>query len=168
MRESYLCVPNEDNSFYDLRLTHALSPELIFVFGSNLAGRHGAGAAKHAHLHYGARYGIGQGLIEDKSYAIPTKDAKLKVLSLEEIKKHVEVFKSFTETSKLFFYVTPIGTGLAGYSHEQIAPMFKGVKNCWLPLQWRKYIYSREEIIERLNRKDNKCQTLSMPRDLSS
>lgn len=165
MIKPYLCVPNEDNSFYDLNLNHDLSPELIFVFGSNLAGRHGKGAAKEAALEFGAIYGQGVGLM-NRSYAIPTKDNKLKILSLSDIKSHVEIFEKFSHDSGLYFYVTPIGTGLAGYKHSDIAPLFKNVKNCWLPLQWREFILSEKEIKQRLNRKNNICPKLSIHRNL--
>ena len=63
----------------------------IFVFGSNLAGRHGKGAALFARQHRGAVYGQGQGL-QGCSYAIPTKDARLNTLPLHEIEGYVHHF----------------------------------------------------------------------------
>lgn len=112
-------------------------PNAIFVFGSNLAGRHGAGAALTATQNYGAIYGQGIGLAGN-SYAIPTKDTKLKTLPLEIIQKHVHDFITFaTEHSELEFFVTRIGCGLAGYQDEQIAPMFTECpQNIELPLEW--------------------------------
>jgi hypothetical protein len=106
----------------------------IFVFGSNLAGRHGKGAALHARRYRGAIYGQGAGL-QGESYAIPTKDANLRTLALEEIQRHVDGFKSFVGSHpEMTFQVTPVGCGLAGYSPGQIAPMFKGAPaNCLLP-----------------------------------
>jgi hypothetical protein len=106
----------------------------IFVFGSNLAGRHGKGAALYARQHRGAIYGQGVGL-QGESYAIPTKDAKLRTLALEEIQRHIESFKSFARSHPaLTFEVTAVGCGLAGYTPQQIAPMFKGAPaNCILP-----------------------------------
>lgn len=96
----------------------------IFVFGSNLAGRHGKGAALHAKKYYGAIYGRGQGL-QGQSYAIPTKDHLLNTLPLGEIHYHVEIFKTFADRNRgLTFKLTPIGCGLAGYRYEQIGPMF--------------------------------------------
>lgn len=98
----------------------------IFVFGSNLQGRHGKGAAKVALEKYGARYGVGYGL-QGRSYAIPTKDARLNSLPLEIIAQHVTAFLEFARTMPAsFFVVTKIGCGLAGYTPEQIAPMFRG------------------------------------------
>lgn len=110
---------------------------MIFVFGSNLAGRHGAGAALHARNHCGAKYGVGEGL-QGKSYAIPTKDEQLRTLPLERIREYVERFIAFaTERSDLTFEVTRIGCGLAGYKDEDIAPMFQGAPtNCKLPASW--------------------------------
>ncbi len=66
----------------------------IFVFGSNLAGRHGKGAALFARQKHGAVYGQGVGL-QGHSYAIPTKDEQLRTLPLEAIREHVEEFKRF-------------------------------------------------------------------------
>jgi hypothetical protein len=110
----------------------------VFVFGSNLAGRHGKGAALHARQHHGAIYGRGVGR-QGMSYAIPTKDANLRTLPLDVIHDHVRDFIEYASTHRsLVFEVTAIGTGLAGYKHEQIAPMFKGVPhNCQLPAEWR-------------------------------
>lgn len=110
---------------------------MIFVFGSNLAGRHGAGAALHARIEHGAIYGQGDGL-QGNSYAIPTKDGNIETLPLSEIKQYVEEFKTFaTNHPELSFFVTRIGCGLAGYTDEQIAPMFKGSpSNCQLPEGW--------------------------------
>jgi len=101
----------------------------IFVFGSNLAGRHGKGAALYALLERGAIYGHGEGL-QGQSYAIPTKGLGLKPLPLQEIEQHVRRFIAFAEAHpELTFEVTPIGCGLAGYTPEQIAPMFALIPN---------------------------------------
>ena len=106
----------------------------IFVFGSNLAGRHGKGAARFARNQHGAQYGIGVGRTGN-AYAIPTKDGTLRTLPLVEIRKHVVAFVAYARANPtLRFDITAIGTGLAGYSHEEIAPMFKDVPaNCKLP-----------------------------------
>lgn len=96
----------------------------IFVFGSNLAGRHGKGAALYAKQHYGAIYGQGVGR-QGNSYAIPTKDERLRTLDLDSIMRHVMRFMSYAMANpKTVFRLTPIGCGLAGYRPEQIAPMF--------------------------------------------
>jgi len=96
----------------------------VFVFGSNLAGRHGKGAARWAAQHRGAVYGVGEGF-RGNSYAIPTKDANIRTLHLDEITAHVRLFKDFAAANgDLTFQLTPIGCGLAGYKPADIAPMF--------------------------------------------
>lgn len=115
----------------------------IFVFGSNLAGIHGAGAAKFAMLNRGARWGHGIGF-HGNSYAIPTKDENIRTLPLPEILKHVQKFMQFAaENPELEFEVTRIGCGLAGYKDGDIAPMFQGAPlNCELPEGWRDFLGS--------------------------
>jgi len=108
----------------------------VFVFGSNLSGRHGKGAAKTA-LGWGAKWGQAAGL-QGKTYGIPTKDASIRrVLTINEIKPYVDEFVEFAKTNtQLTFLVTPIGTGLAGYKPKQIAPLFKNavfLENVYLP-----------------------------------
>lgn len=116
-----------------------------FVFGSNLAGRHGAGAALHARKHYGAVYGIGIGPSLPGefgiSYGIPTKNYVLKTLPLNAIHAEVIRFISFAEERReLLFKVTRIGCGLAGYANGDIAPMFAGApSNCEFDPQWAPY-----------------------------
>ncbi len=117
----------------------------VFVFGSNLAGRHGAGAAKYAKEHFGAIQGQGRGR-QGNSYAIPTKDAKLEPLSLDDIQENVLQFLDYARThSNTEFVVTRIGCGLAGYSNFDIAPMFKNYPpNCDLDTAWRVILDSSE------------------------
>ena len=111
--------------------------EPVFVFGSNLAGRHGKGAALFARQRHGAIYGQGMGL-HGNSYAIPTKDHRLKPLFLHEIERSVRQFMEFTKAHpEMTFEVTRIGCGLAGYTDTQIAPMFADApSNCRLPAGW--------------------------------
>lgn len=112
----------------------------IFVFGSNLAGRHGKGAALYAKQHHGAIQGQGIGLQGD-AYGIPTKSEKIKTLDLETIRTHVVTFLKFAqEHPELRFRLTPIGCGLAGYRHEQIGPMFQGAsENVLIPEEFKPY-----------------------------
>lgn len=112
-----------------------------FVFGSNLGGVHGAGAAKYAVQHCGAEYGTPIGL-QGKSYAIPTKDMHIKTLPINDIVRYIQIFKQFTlDQPQKEFFVSAIGTGLAGYSHEEIAPWFTGCgDNCIFPVEWREYM----------------------------
>lgn len=113
----------------------------IFVFGSNLAGRHGKGAALYARQHHGAQYGIGLGLTGN-SFALPTKDRDLRTLPLADIERYAERFLRFaTEHPELTFRLTPIGCGLAGYKPEQIAPMFKGAPaNVIIPDEFKPWV----------------------------
>ena len=95
----------------------------IFVFGSNLAGRHGAGAAKYAAEKYGAEYGVGIGRT-GMSYAIPTKDYVLKTLTLAAIESFIKDFIDHAnDNPDDEFMLTPIGCGLAGYRRDQIKPL---------------------------------------------
>lgn len=101
-----------------------LNPNQVFVFGSNLLGRHGKGAAKTA-LEYGALLGRGIGLW-GQTYAIPTKDKALNTMPINSIKPYVDQFIEFAvRNPHLEFLVTKIGCGLAGYIPRDIAPLFK-------------------------------------------
>jgi len=113
----------------------------VFVFGSNLAGRHGKGAALWAHQHRGAVYGQGKGL-QGNSYAIPTKGRDLHTLSIKAIALYIAEFKGFAEKHpELTFQLTPIGCGLAGYKPEDIAPMFRDAPlNVILPDEFRQVL----------------------------
>ena len=114
---------------------------MIFVFGSNELGFHGSGAAKTALLHYGAVYGKSYGHYGN-SFAIPTKDRDIQTLPLETIKMYVQGFLAYARGHrKAKFKVTRIGCGLAGYTNEQIAPLFKGATiNCFFDSAWRPYL----------------------------
>lgn len=108
----------------------------VFVFGSNRGGYHGAGAALTAMRKFGAIYGQASGL-QGRSYGIPTKDRKLNILTIDEIKPHVDRFIKFAINNPQYtFYVTEIGTGLSRYKHKDIAPLFAmaiNVDNIYLP-----------------------------------
>jgi hypothetical protein len=108
---------------YDREYTPEMISELkeneIFVFGSNLGGFHGGGAARAAHMRFGAIWGQGVGL-QGQSYAIPTMHGGTDV-----IKPYVDEFISFAKSRPdLKFLVTRIGCGIAGFTAEQIAPLF--------------------------------------------
>lgn len=91
----------------------------IFVFGSNLNGLHGGGAARVAMEKFGAVWGQGVGL-QGQSYAIPTMHG-----SVDAIKPYVDEFITFAKLHpELKFLVTRIGCGIAGFSEEEIAPLF--------------------------------------------
>ena len=96
----------------------------IFVFGSNTAGRHGAGAALFAKKEHGAVYGVGEGITGD-SYALPTCDERFRALPLGTISGHVDKFLAVArERQDLIFDLTRVGCGLAGYAEGDIRPMF--------------------------------------------
>lgn len=115
----------------------------VFVFGSNRAGLHGAGAAAFAERRRGAVRGVGEGMTGN-AYALPTKDHNIRTLPLPEIKKHVQTFLAYAEkNSTVGFQVTRVGCGLAGYSDEDIAPLFvTAPSNCWFDEAWGPYLPS--------------------------
>ncbi|MCR5115090.1 MAG: hypothetical protein K6A95_05365 [Bacteroidales bacterium] len=108
-----------------------LKADEVFVFGSNLAGMHGGGAARVALNKFGAVWGKGVGL-QGRSYAIPTMQG-----GVETIQPYVDEFIIFAEEHpERFFYVTRIGCGIAGFRDEEIAPLFRravGLENVCLP-----------------------------------
>jgi hypothetical protein len=108
-----------------------LQPDEIFCFGSNLRGAHGGGAAWVAYRRFGAVMGRGVGL-QGQSYAIPTMQG-----GVETIEPYVTEFIAFAKAHpELFFYVTRIGCGIAGFRDDEIAPLFAdalGVENICLP-----------------------------------
>lgn len=109
---------------------------LIFVFGSNLAGIHGAGSARFAFLKYGAIIGYGEGR-QGNSYAIPTKDENLLALPLSDVKLAVDRFLDHArENPSDDFHMVKVGCGLAGFKESQIAPLFKGAPPNVLQPDW--------------------------------
>ena len=120
---------------------------MVFCFGSNLAGIHGAGAARFARMEHGAKMGRGIGM-QGNSYAIPTKGHKIECIPLDDVKPYIDQFIEFArDYPEMTFQVTRIGCGLAGFKDEDIAPLFKDApKNCqfdaaWYPYLGAKYIY---------------------------
>lgn len=118
-----------------------VGPKTIFVFGSNLAGRHGKGAALVAKVQFGAIPGIGRGRM-GASYGIPTKAADMAVLGLEAITEEVEAFISYAKhNAQQEFFVTRVGCGLAGFKDEVIAPLFlKSPTNCSFAEEWKPWL----------------------------
>lgn len=111
----------------------------IFVFESNLAGRHNKGAALRAYQEYGAIYGQSSGP-QGNSYAIPTRDEQNNTLSLIKIERNIAQFLRYAQLNPEFqFDITRIGCeGVSGHTDELIAPMFAAApKNCMLPVGWR-------------------------------
>ena len=116
---------------YTPEFIRTLADDEVFVFGSNLAGMHGGGAAATAYRCFGAVWGQGVGL-QGQSYAIPTMQG-----GVETIKPYVDEFVAFAKSHpELRFLVTKIGCGIAGFRDEEIAPLFcdaVGVANIVLP-----------------------------------
>lgn len=121
---------------------------MIFVFGSNEAGIHGKGAALWAKKYHGAKGGQGEGR-QGKSYAIPTKSTPYTRLTLSRIEWYVNRFIEYVKSNPdKMFCITAIGTGLAGYNHEDIAPMFDPIKdfpNCIFPVEWKLILEEEDE-----------------------
>lgn len=111
------CTMKGDRTTPDF--VEALGPNEIFVFGSNLQGAHAGGAARMAWRHFGAEWGVGEGMT-GRCYAIPTMQG-----GIETIKPYVDRFISFARKNPQYvFLVTPIGCGIAGFSVGQMAPLF--------------------------------------------
>ncbi|MGN0281627.1 MAG: hypothetical protein ACI4B3_04910 [Prevotella sp.] len=108
-----------------------LKPNEVFVFGSNLAGMHGGGAARIARIKFGAVMGNGDGM-QGQSYAIPTMQG-----GIETIRPYVDKFIAYArQHSEQQFLVTRIGCGIAGFTPDEIAPLFAAaaeVENISLP-----------------------------------
>lgn len=115
-----------------------LRDDEIFVFGSNLAGMHAGGAARIACRCFGAVWGQGVGL-QGQSYAIPTMQG-----GVETIRPYVDEFIDFARRHPhLKFLVTEIGCGIAGFTPDEIAPLFAAavsVENIWLPARFWKVL----------------------------
>ena len=142
MNNDTITIHNSMDFFNEKAMTARITPERIehlrpgqiFVFGSNLQGQHAGGAAAIAHARFGAVWGQGVGL-QGQSYAIPTMQG-----GVETIKPYVDEFIAFAKEHKeLTFLVTRIGCGIAGFTDQEIAPLFvkaHKVDNILLPKGW--------------------------------
>lgn len=113
----------------------------IFVFGSNLAGIHGAGAAKFAVHNHGAIMGVGFGP-QGNSYGIATKDENIETLDILNVNMNILYFLMYAKVCPdLLFNVTRIGCGLAGFKDSEIAPMFANAPmNCRFSSHWAPFL----------------------------
>lgn len=149
MRKMHRSRSNRENRNYHemSEFSNRITPEHItslksneiFVFGSNLAGAHGGGAAYLAYQRFGAVMGQGVGL-QGQSYAIPTMQG-----GPDTILPYVEEFIRFADMHpELTFLVTKIGCGIAGFTPAEIAPLFAGaieVENIHLPMDfWKELV----------------------------
>lgn len=118
---------------------------MIFVFGSNLGGHHGLGAARYAYQKKGAEYGVGVGP-RGESYAIPTKSVDIKrTLPLNNIRYYVDMFVEYARKHpELKFQVTRIGCGLAGLRDAEVAPLFRNAgENCLFDEAWKPWLETK-------------------------
>lgn len=115
----------------------------VFVFGSNMAGKHLAGAAHTAYKKYGARWGKGMGHYGD-SYALPTLNANLMRLPLDELRIVISAFIVYAMNHPdLEFKVTRVGCGIAAYDDSVVASMFnEAPSNCSFDLSWQSFLGS--------------------------
>jgi hypothetical protein len=113
----------------------------VFVFGSDLAGRHASGDALVALRRYGAVYGRGMGL-QGRSYAIPVRDEKGKHLPIAVIARYVDAFLRFAVIHReTTFHVSRIGCAREAYRDDEVAPLFTGAPpNCRLPKGWQRFL----------------------------
>ncbi|ALH96751.1 hypothetical protein [Acinetobacter equi] len=137
--------------YHDESIIKSLPEDMIFVFGSNLAGQHTEGAAKTAVEHFGALQKIGRGW-SGQSFAIPTMNEHLQQMPLSQIQHYINDFKIYTKNHpKLKYFITSLGCGTAGYKVEEIAPMFKGIShNVVFPISFRPFV---EKALPKLNQK---------------
>lgn len=116
---------------------------MIFVFGSNLKGVHGAGAAKFAYGKHGATWGYGEGR-SGNSYALPTKLGPWGTMDLKQIAKSIETFIKYARLHpELEFKITQVGCGLGRFNKDQIAPLFADHEigpNLYFDNAWREYL----------------------------
>lgn len=139
MLEKLLLPPSKYNEFYDPRHTYYPSKGVVFVFGSNDKGIHGAGAALFARQACGAELGVSRGFTGN-SYAIATKDENMRTKPLEEIIPQIQEFVRISRTQEFRFLVSAVGCGLAGYKARDIAPHFKSAMYCYFSSDWLPYL----------------------------
>ena len=124
-----------------------LQPNQVFVFGSNLSGIHGKGAAKTARR-WGAVWGMGSGRM-GQTYGIPTKGVSVRqTLPVDRIKDFVDHFLEHARSEpQTQFLVTEIGCGLAGYKPRDIAPLFAGAPdNVLLPARFIRHLQKHPNV----------------------
>lgn len=114
---------------------------MIFVFGSNLSGIHGAGSALYAYRYRDAIWGVGEG-VTGTCYALPTKGLQITPMDITEIKESINTFIKYSKIHKnQKFQITQVGCGLGGFRKENIAPLFKEIaskrSNCYFDLAWK-------------------------------
>lgn len=122
------------NRAYTPEYITELKPNELFVFGSNIHGWHVGGAARLAHQRFGAEWGVGEG-ITGQCYALPTMEG-----GVDYIAGKVQTFLVYAKAHpELTFYVTKVACGIAGFTVEEIAPLFRDalpLRNVILPQEF--------------------------------
>lgn len=122
----------------DERIITELPENSIFVFGSNTLGHHDGGGAKLAHEKFGAIYGMGYGF-QGKSFAIATLDDEMQKMSLLAMRTQLETLCWIAERMPTVkFYLTPIGTGIAGFKMEELESILPSLPENIIPT-WKKH-----------------------------
>lgn len=116
----------------------SLKPNEIIVVGTNLNGNHYGGAAAQAHRDFGLEWGCAEGL-SGQTYAFPTLDKDMKKQPREYLEQTVKNLYAFCKAMpESTFLLTAVGTGIAGYSHEEMKSLFTDLpKNLVLPEEWK-------------------------------
>lgn len=137
--------------YHDENIIKKLAKDTTFVFGSNMAGEHSAGAAKIALENFGALKGVARGW-SGQSFAIPTMNEHLQQMPLSQIQHYIDDFKTYCKNHpKNKYFLTSIGCGVTGYTVEEIAPMFKGIShNVIFPASFRPFV---EKTLPKLSQK---------------
>lgn len=127
--------------YHDETIVTELPENTVFVFGSNMAGQHTHGAARIAAQHFGAVKGVGRGWA-GQSFAIPTLNEHQQQMPLSQIAHYIHDFKIYAQNhSKMTYFLTALGCGIAGYKVSEIAPLFRGMSsNIIFPESFKPYI----------------------------
>jgi len=134
-------IKNMSYQYHDETIVTELPEDTVFVFGSDLAGRHDSGAARVAAQHFAAVKGVGRGWA-GQSFAIPTLNEHMQQMPLSQIAHYVDDFKIYAKNHpKMKYFLTALGCGIAGYKVSEIAPLFKGIhSNVIFPESFRPFI----------------------------
>ena len=118
---------------------NVLKPDEVFAFGSNLAGMHGGGSARMAHMLFGAKMGQGVGM-QGQSYAIPTMQDDINTIRPYYVEQFIQYAEEHPE---LFFYITHIGCGIVGFQDKETAPLSAhavGLRNVCMPYSFIEHL----------------------------
>ncbi len=127
--------------YHDETHIHQLPQDTVFVFGSNLAGKHDCGAALTAFEHFGAMTHFGRGW-SGQSFAIATANEHQQAMPIHQIAHYIDDFIIYTKNHpRQTYFVTAVGCGHVGYDAKDIAPLFQGIsENVILPMRFKAYL----------------------------